>query len=697
MGSVRPAIDRAAPASCTGLAHRYQNDGVDGETTGGRPEASILVAQGHDALGRHAWGEALERFTEADAAGELTPAELGEYATAAWWNGQLAQAIEIRERAYGAASRANQLDVAVMLALELARDNIYRTSDPLAAAWLQRAERLLAGMDENLGHGWLAATKAFRLSLLGDVEDALAAATEAEGIAARLGDRNLAALAQAEHGFALIGTGHVPEGLAMVDEASVAAVGGELEPATAGGICCTTIGACTALGEWARAARWTEAQDRWCRREGISGYPGMCRLYRSEIKQMRGSWLEAEAEARQASVELAGFIPAAAATALYRIGAIRLRRGDLPEAEEALTQAYERGAHIEPAFSLVRLAQGRTDEAAAGISEALEHPRSTPSWDASPATPLYRMPLLRAQVEIALAAGDVDTARAASRELDGIADQYATQASRATAATARGLLRLAVSEPADAERDLREAVAAWTDLDAPYEAAQARRALAAALAARGQHERARMELRAARAAFEQLGASLDLRRLHDADGVPRGDDAGAGSDAVRALRAFVFTDIVDSTRLAETLGDDPWRGVMRWHDQAVRSVVAQHGGELVKGTGDGFFLAFDDVDRAVEAAIAIQRRLAGHREREGFAPTVRIGVHASEATRSGSDYAGRGVNLAARVCAAASGDEILMTRSSLDRSRRRFDLGEDRSLELKGLADPVGVVAVRWR
>ena len=671
---------------------------MDAETTGGHSEAGwSLVAQGRDALVRHAWGEALERFTEADAVGALTPAELNEYATAAWWNGRLAQAIEIRERAYGAASRANQLDVAVMLALELARDNVYRTSDPLAAAWLQRAERLLAAVEENAGHGWLAATKAFRFSLLGDVDGALAAASEAEGIAARMGDRNLAALAQAEHGFGLIASGQVQEGMAMVDEASVAAVGGELEPATAGGICCTTIGACAALGEWARAARWTEAQDRWCRREGINGYPGMCRLYRSEIKQLRGSWLEAEAEARQASVELAGFIPAAAATALYRIGEIRLRRGDLPEAEEALTQAYALGAHIEPGFSLVRLAQGRTDDAAAGIREALDHPRPTPNWHAPPATPLYRMPLLRAQVEIALAAGDVDTARVASSELDGIAERYASQASKATAAMARGLLRLAQSEPADAERALREAVDAWTDLDAPYEAAQARRALAEALTKRGQDDRARMELRAARASFEHLGASLDLRRA-DAESVrdPANDDAVTRSEAVRALRAFVFTDIVDSTRLAESLGDEPWRNVMRWHDRAVRSIVAQHGGEVVKSTGDGFFLAFDDTDRALEATIGLQRRLAEHREREGFAPAVRIGINVAEASRSGSDYSGRGVNLAARVCAAASGDEILVTRSSLDNSRRTFNLGDHRTLELKGVAGLVGVAAIRW-
>src|SRR5919109_886577 len=156
----------------------------------------------------------------------------------------------------------------------------------MAGAWLQRAERILADVPENAGHGWLAVTASFRAAITGDIERALEESIKAEGIAARTGDRNLAAMAQAEHGFALIATGKVTEGMAMVDEASVAAVGGELEPETAGGICCTTIGACTTLGEWNRAAEWTEAQDRWCKREGIAGYPGMCRLYRSEIKEL---------------------------------------------------------------------------------------------------------------------------------------------------------------------------------------------------------------------------------------------------------------------------------------------------------------------------------------------------------------------------------------------------------------------------
>jgi len=657
-----------------------------------------LAEQGRAALARHAWGEALEKLTEADGEGSLAPADVDAYADAAWWNGRLEQAIELRERAYAAATRAGQVDAAVMAAIKLARDNIYRSSDALSGAWLQRAERLLDGVDESAAHGWLAVTTSFRAAITGDIERALAESIKAEEIAARTGDRNLAAMAQSDHGFALIAGGKVAEGIAMVDEASVAAVGGELEPDTAGGICCTTIGACTTIGDWIRAAEWTDAQDRWCKREGIAGYPGMCRLYRSEIKELRGRWLEAEAEAQQASVELAGFIPAAAGMALYRIGQIRLRRGDLAEAEDALIRAHALGAHVEPALSLLRLAQGSVQIAADGIREAIQRPPRTPSWHAPPGSDLYRMPLLRAQVEIALAADDEATAREALEQLESIADRFGSAALTATSTGARGLLQLRTAHAADAVRTLGDAVEAWTDVDAPYEAARARMVLAEALAASGQPDRAAMELRAARSAFEQLGAVLDLRRADEI-----GKTVGIGPDAFRAstiaereVRTFAFTDIVDSTRLGEALGDVAWHTVLRRHDETVRSVVAEHGGEVVKHTGDGFFLAFGDASRAIEAMVTLQRRLAAHREREGFTPTVRVGIHAAEASRSGTDYVGSGVSLAARIGAAANGSEILVSRATVDAAGRPFPVTAERTLELKGIAAPTDVVSIGW-
>jgi class 3 adenylate cyclase len=214
----------------------------------------------------------------------------------------------------------------------------------------------------------------------------------------------------------------------------------------------------------------------------------------------------------------------------------------------------------------------------------------------------------------------------------------------------------------------------------------------------GDHQRASMEIRAARDAFERLGAVPDLRtadaRLQVIE--PAGAGPGQG-DSRRAMKTFVFTDVVDSTRLAGTLGDEAWGTLLRWHDQTIRSIVAEHGGEEIKATGDGFFLAFGDVDLAIEASIAIQRRLAQHRLEQGFAPGVRIGLHRAEANRAGLDYIGSGVNQAARIAAQAGESEVLVSATSLDAARRPFREVGRRTLSLKGIDRPVDVVSVAIR
>jgi class 3 adenylate cyclase len=650
------------------------------------------------ALRRHAWGEAFEILTKADEAGELKPADLELLAQAAWWTGRLPLAIEVRERAYGAAARAGDPAAAVMSAVGLARDNLLRNDIAVAGAWLQRAEHLLDGVPESLGHGYVAAVRAFRSALSGSIDDALSAASRALEIATRLGDRDLAAIASSAKGAVLIAHGRVEEGLILIDEASVAAVGGELEPDAAGSVCCASIEACAALGEWARAASWTEAQDRWCRREGINGYPGMCRLFRSETKQLRGSWLEAEAEARQASVELEGFMPASAGQAFYRIGELRLLRGDLPAAEEALVRAHAAGTDPEPVLSLLRLAQGKVDVAAAGIGQALDNLAPLPSWRAPPGSPLHRLPLLRAQVQIALAAGDVPTARTAADELIGIRERFGGQFTAASAVTADGAVLVAEGKAKPAVLALRQAVQAWNELKAPYDTARARVLLGDAHVADGAPEQAILELHAARTAFEQLGAVLDVRRTDDRlaglqEAGERRPDSTAGE---RVARTFVFTDIVDSTRLAEVLGDDAWARLVRWHDQVIRAVVAEHGGEEIKATGDGFFLAFADPGAAIDAMITVQRRLVEQGEQHGFAPSVRIGLHTAEASRTGLDYIGIGVNYAARIGAAAGGAEILASDATVSTASRSVRELDRRTLRLKGISEPVSVIAVDW-
>jgi class 3 adenylate cyclase len=170
-----------------------------------------------------------------------------------------------------------------------------------------------------------------------------------------------------------------------------------------------------------------------------------------------------------------------------------------------------------------------------------------------------------------------------------------------------------------------------------------------------------------------------------------------GMTSIRAERAFMFTDIVDSTRLAEALGDEAWEGLRRWHDRMLRSAAAEHGGEEVKATGDGFFFAFADADHAIEAAVAMQRRMAEQRATQAFAPEVRIGIHHAEASRAGLDYHGIGVNLASRIAGAAGAGEVLVSAATLAAASHRFEVVGRRSEELKGISEPVEVVALGWR
>jgi class 3 adenylate cyclase len=663
-----------------------------------RPTAELARA----ALDRHDWQAAFDMLGAADAAGELSAEELVLLADAAWWVGRMPESIEARERAFAALLKQGAVEFAAATAARLAADNAVKGMYPMARAWLNRGERLMEGRPESFATGILAVVRASREFFEGEIESSLANAERATAIAHRLGDRGLEAFALTGHAHGLIATGKVEQGMALLDEATIAAVSGELEPHTAGIVYCSTIGACAALGDWGRAAQWTEVQDRWCKREQINGFPGMCRLHRAELKRLHGSWLEAEAEARRASEELQSFIPAAVAAAFYEIGEIRLRRGDLPGAEEVLQRAFALGREPEPAMSMVRLAQGRTQEAAGSIRRALESPSRTPSWNwAPPGTSLWRVALLPSQVEIALAVGDVELARTAAEELAALSATFSTTSIRAATACAIGSVELEEGRVAEALISLRSGLDLWAELDAPYEAARCRLMLARAYVSDGDPGRASMDLLAAREAFAALGALPSVRQADEALAMlessgPRSAVPGGGPSA-RTFKAFMFTDIVDSTRLVEMLGDEGWEHLSRWHDDTLRSLIAQSGGEEVKTIGDGFFAAFDRSEDAVRCAVAIQRELVAHRRASGFAPNVRIGIHAAEATRRGVDYAGRGVNEAGRIGALATGGEILVSASSIDGSGVPFALSEARTVTLKGLSDPVDVVAVDWR
>jgi class 3 adenylate cyclase len=194
-------------------------------------------------------------------------------------------------------------------------------------------------------------------------------------------------------------------------------------------------------------------------------------------------------------------------------------------------------------------------------------------------------------------------------------------------------------------------------------------------------------LETALSAFERLGATREAHRVRSMLQATR---------RTRATRTLMFTDIVDSTRLVEVLGDDAWGSLLDWHHRTLRRCFGASNGREVNHEGDGFFVSFTDPMPAVECAIAIQRTLAEHRLEHGFAPQVRIGVHATEAVDLGDDYLGKGVHEAARVGAAARAGEILVTAAVIAAISDRRQVGNHREILLKGLALPLTVASVEW-
>jgi class 3 adenylate cyclase len=647
------------------------------------------------AVERRDWAEAREAFAEAEQADGLSPGDLKLLADAAWWAGFPDEAVEAYERAYAGYVANGENVSASPIAGWLAYLAFRRAAYSVGSGWMGKAEQLLEYEPEGTAHAWFAAIQAGAAAISGNVEVAGPALDRAIELARTYGVPEVDALATSFKGYLMVSTGEWQQGMAFIDQATAAAVSGELEDRVACDVYCNTIAACRNMADYQRAGEWTEEADRWMHRKSLGGYPGVCRVHRAELKKLHGAYSEAEQQARVACEELERYrLLDAVGSAHKEVGEVRLRRGDLVSAEEAFKRAYEYGSDAQPGLALLLLAKGDVEGAARSIASSLGEDEGVDKGDAR-TMQLSRYRLLPAKVKIALANDDATGARTAADELERIAARYQRPAFDAGLLTARGAIALSEARPDEAAPLLDRAWRMWRDIDFPYESAQARMLLGEAKAATGDEATARMELDAAQSGFERLGAVFDARRVDELLGEEAAPTSGDGR---RVTKTFMFTDIVTSTDLVGLIGDEAWEDLLRWHDRALRSELAKHRGHEVRHTGDGFFVAFDDAADGVEAAVAIQRKLADHRREHGFAPWVRIGLHTAEATPQGNDFAGQGVHVAARVGDIGEREEIVVSAYALAAAGAiRFPLSEVRSVSLKGVSDEVEVHTIDWR
>jgi class 3 adenylate cyclase len=642
-----------------------------------------LLKQAQDAMARHSWTEAFEMLAEVDATTELGPEALEILGDALWWLARIDDCINARERAYASYLESENKQKAGLMCLRLAEDHFSRHAESVGRGWLNRAERLLAGETSSVEYGWLARLKSvIAFDGRGDVDEALNLARVTYETATQVSNRDLQALSLHDQGRVMVAKNLVNEGMELMEEAMIDVVAGELGALATGKIYCNMIDICEKLADYKRANEWDQAARRWCQHvSNESGFPGVCRVKRAEIMRFKGAWAEAEGEARRGCEELSDF-PGYAATGLIIIGEIRLRLGDLSGSEKAFQQAHELGRDPQPGLALLRLAQGKRETARELISSALD--------DDSLLT-LERARLLPAQAEIALALNEMDTAARAVEELGRIAEEYQSTVLRAAAAQASGLLALAKNDVEVAEALMLRAWKLWAEADAPYEAAKARVQLGLAYQKRNAQELSRLEFQAAQQTFSRLGAERDLAVTRSL----LGEEVERSTK--RVVRAMVFTDIVGSTNLINAIGDEAWNHLVRWHDQALRSLFATHGGTENDHAGDGFFVVFPTTTVAANCAIDIQRTLGQHRVESGFAPEVRIGIHAAEVTETDESHTGLEVHKAARIAALAGGGEVLASANVARDLPADIKLSNHRTVKIKGVADSCEVVTLVWQ
>jgi class 3 adenylate cyclase len=638
------------------------------------------LAAGREAFARHEWAHAYELLRASDAEAPLGPEDLEQLAEAARWSRHYPDVLDTFERAQAGFARAGDRRGAARVALRLAWENYTRNDDAVATGWYGQATTLLENDRESSEYGLLLIVSGFTMLTGGNIDAGRELLEQARDVGRRVGDHDIEGLASIYLGHALVTSGDQAAGLAMVDQATAAAMSGRLGVQAAGTIYCSTIFLCRNIGDWRRAGEWTDASTRWCQRESVSEFPGLCRFHHAEVLRFRGALADAEEDALAAVDELMGSAPRWAGFAYHELGEVRRRRGDHAGATEAFRRSAEQGFDPQPGAALLRLDEGEAAGAQRSIRRAVA--------DDSALAQEGRALVLPAQITIEIAAGDLDAAHGALESLEERVNVSGSGAFAAAAATARGEIAVAEQRSGDAIVELRRAWQAWQDVDAPYEGARTRVLLARAYRAERDEAAAVVELESARSTFERIGAVRDSAKI--AGLLTQPGDA-------RAVRTFMFTDIVDSTKLVELLGDDAWENLLAWHDRTLRGCFEEHHGEEVKHEGDGFFVAFTDGRAALECAIATQRTLDHHRREHGFAPQVRIGVHAAEVTEREGDYGGKGVHVAARIGASASADEIVASQATLDGLDGRFTTSAERALQLKGLAEPVLVATVDWR
>jgi DNA-binding NarL/FixJ family response regulator len=480
----------------------------------GEPGRGEAVAEGWVALGEGEWTRARSCFEDALAAGEA-----GEALEGLGWAGYClddeALTFDARERAYRVYREAGEDRSAARVAAWLASDSLeFRGEPAVAGGWLQRAHRLLDDLEPGADHGWLWLHEgAIALGMHEDTATARKLGAQAAELGRRFTVPELEMLGLGLEGRALVSDGEVDQGMRCLDEASAAALAGDVSLlACAAWACCYLLAACERVRDYERAAQWCVRVGEFCDRYGIVLYRGVCRVHYAGVLTGQGRWAQAEDELSAAAETLAASRPPMTGDALARLGELRRRQGRTAEAEQVFERCENHSISL-----LGRAAIALDDDRPAEAVELADrYLRRFPDRNK-----VERCTGLEIAVRARVRIGDEAGAGDALVQLQELASSSEAGSLRAAALAAQGVVLAAAGDHDRARRSCEDALDLLLAGGASFDAARIRLELATALSALGRDDPARRQREAALAAFRRLGANRDAARAEEMLAGPR--------------------------------------------------------------------------------------------------------------------------------------------------------------------------------
>ena len=455
--------------------------------------------QARETYERREWVAAYRALSDLDDA-HLQADDFAALAITAFLLGHRNDCIQALQRAYQAELEEDDTLGAVRAAYWLAITLWQGGEVAIGNGWLARGQRLLEHIEEDVvERGYLLERATFGHIGKGEFAEAAAAAPKVTEYGRRFGDPDLTAMGLHIEGRLTIFSGHVADGLRLLDEAMVWVLAGEVSPILSGVIYCSCVEACQQVSDFGRMGEWTHALTIWCDSQpGLVAFTGQCAVHRGQLMRLHGAFHDAISELEHAAARYAaaGGNPAVGQAHYERGEALRIT-GENDAAEAAYTEAATYGHPAQPGRALLWLARGRSHAASAAIHRVVAEVQD----------PVHRSQLLPTAVDVLVTVGELEEAASLADQLGGFGSAFGCSALQAAGEYARASVALARADAEDALAAARGAADAWARLSAPYEVARCRVLMGRALRLIGDAESAVAELAEARRALARLGAA----------------------------------------------------------------------------------------------------------------------------------------------------------------------------------------------